>query len=251
MRLLHTNSDTFVGGSRCVREQKLRTINATLNNYLSELGFAMKFVSTLALAFTLSACSSAYYNTMETFGIHKRDIMIDRVEDARDAQQEGQEQFESALAQFQSVVTVEGGELEKTYNKLNSEYEDSVASAEKIRERINKVEDVADALFDEWEDELDRYTSDALRRDSERKLKTTRQKYSQLIGLMRQSEERLDPVLQAMEDQVLFLKHNLNTRAIDSLRQEVLRIDSDVEQLIAALKQSIAEANSFIQTMRE
>lgn len=211
----------------------------------------MKLFFTLAFSLALSACSSAYYNTMESFGIHKRDIMVDRVEDARDAQQEGQEQFESALAQFQSVITVEGGELEKAYNKLNSEYEDSIASAEKIRERIDSVESVAEALFDEWEDELDRYTSDALRRDSERKLKSTQQQYSQLIGLMKNSEERLDPVLQAMEDQVLFLKHNLNTRAIDSLRQEVVRIDNDVEQLITALKQSIDEANSFIQTMRE
>lgn len=211
----------------------------------------MKLFLTLALALTLSACSSAYYNTMETFGVHKRNIMIDRVEEARDAQQEGQEQFESALAQFQSVITVEGGELEKTYNKLNDEYEDSIESAEEIRDRIDSVESVADALFDEWEDELDRYTSETLRRDSERKLKSTRQQYNQLIGLMKSSEERLDPVLQAMEDQVLFLKHNLNTRAIASLRDEAVRIDTDVEQLITALKQSIAEANSFIQTMRE
>lgn len=211
----------------------------------------MKLFSTLALALMLSACSSAYYGAMESIGIPKRDIMIDRVEDARDAQQEGQEQFESALAQFQSVITVEGGELEKAYQRLNDEYEDSQDSAKKIRERIDGVESVADALFDEWEDELDRYTSDTLRRDSERKLKSTRQQYSQLIGLMRNSEERLDPVLQAMEDQVLFLKHNLNTQAIASLRQEAVRIDNDVEQLIAALKQSIAEANSFIQTMRE
>lgn len=211
----------------------------------------MKFLSTLALALTLSACSTAYYSAMETFGVHKRDIMIDRVEEARDAQQEGQEQFESALAQFQSVVSVEEGELNNIYKKLNNEYEDSVASAEDIRERIDRVENVADALFDEWEDELDRYSSDALRRDSERKLKSTRQQYSELIGLMRDSEERLDPVLQAMEDQVLFLKHNLNTRAIASLQQEVVRIDDDVEQLIASLKQSIAEADSFIQTMRE
>lgn len=211
----------------------------------------MKFFCTLALVLTLSACSSAYYSTMETFGVHKRNIMIDRVEEARDAQQEGQEQFESALAQFQSVINVEGGELEKTYNKLNDEYEDSLDSAENIRERIDSVESVAEDLFDEWEDELDRYTSDALRRDSERKLKSTRQKYSQLIGLMRNSEERLEPVLRAMEDQVLFLKHNLNTRAIASLRQEVVRIDNDVEQLIAALKQSIAEADDFIKSMRE
>lgn len=211
----------------------------------------MKLICTLALALILSACSSAYYSAMESIGIPKRDIMIDRVEDARDAQQDGQEQFESALAQFQSIITVEGGELEKTYNKLNDEYEDSVDSAEEIRERIDSVEDVAEALFDEWEDELDRYTSDTLRRDSERKLKSTRQQYSQLIGLMRNSEERLDPVLQAMEDQVLFLKHNLNTQAIASLQQEAVRIDNDVEQLIAALKESIAEANSFIQSMRE
>lgn len=205
----------------------------------------------LSLLLALSACSSAYYNAMETFGVHKRDIMVDRVEKARDAQQEGQEQFESALEQFKSVVTVESGKLEKTYKKLNAEYEKSVASAEKIKERIDSIEDVAGALFDEWEDELERYSSKSLRRDSEQKLKATKQKYRQMITLMRASEKRIDPVLQAMEDQVLFLKHNLNTQAIDSLRQEVVSIDNDVDRLVAALKESIAEANSFIKTMKE
>lgn len=211
----------------------------------------MKFLGVTLAIMLLSACSSAYYNTMESFGVHKRDIMVDRVEEARDAQKDGQKQFESALAQFRSVIKVEAGDLEKTYDRLNSEYQDSVSSAKKIRERIDAIKDVAGALFDEWEDELDRYTSNVLRRDSEQKLKTTRQKYKQMIGLMEKSEKRIDPVLQAMEDQVLFLKHNLNTRAIDSLRQEVVRIDNDVEQLLSALKQSIAEADSFIQTMKQ
>lgn len=205
----------------------------------------------VVLVLMLSACSSMYYNAMESFGVHKRDILVDRVEEARDAQKEGQEQFESALAQFRSVITVEAGELEKTYDKLNAEYKRSVASANKIRERIDAIENVADALFDEWEDELDSYSSKSLRRDSEQKLKTTKKKYKQMLSMMKASEKRLDPVLEAMEDQVLFLKHNLNTRAIDSLRQEVVRIDNDVEQLVAALKQSIAEADRFIQTMKE
>lgn len=212
----------------------------------------MKFsLPLLAVVLLLSGCASAYYNTMETFGVHKRDILVDRVEDARDAQQEGQKQFESALAQFRSVIEVNAGELEKTYDQLNSEYKQSVASAERIRERIDAIEKVAGALFKEWEEELDSYSSANLRRDSEQKLKTTKRKYKQMIELMKTSEKRLDPVLQAMEDQVLFLKHNLNTRAIDSLRQEVVRIDNDVEQLVAALKQSIAEADRFIQTMKQ
>lgn len=203
------------------------------------------------LALLFSACSSTYYNAMESLGVHKRDIMVERVEKARDAQQEGQEQFESALAQFKSVVTVKPGKLEKTYDKLNSEYEDSLASAKKISERIDSVEKVSDALFDEWQDELKQYSSKTLRRNSEQKLKATKQKYQQMIKLMRASEKRMDPVLQAMEDQVLFLKHNLNTRAIDSLRQEVVSIDNDVDRLVAALKQSITEANNFIRTMKE
>lgn len=211
----------------------------------------MKILGIFTALLMLTSCSSAYYNAMETFGVHKRDIMVDRVEEARDAQKDGQEQFESALDQFRSVITVDAGELEKTYDKLNAEYQDSVESAKKIRERIDSVKDVAGALFDEWEDELDRYTSAALRRDSEQKLKNTKQKYKQMINLMEKSEKRIDPVLQAMEDQVLFLKHNLNTRAVDSLRQEVVRIDNDVEQLVSALKQSIAEADSFIRTMQQ
>jgi len=66
---------------------------------------------------------------MENFGIHKRDILVDRVVDARDAQQDAQEQFKSALDEFKSVVNVEGGKLEKAYSRLNKEFEESDESA--------------------------------------------------------------------------------------------------------------------------
>jgi hypothetical protein len=205
----------------------------------------------LVSALLLSACSSTYYGAMEKLGVHKRDIMVDRVEKARDAQEDGQQQFESALEQFKSVVVVKPGDLQKIYDKLNDEYQDSLASAKKIRDRISSIEDVSSALFNEWEDELNQYSSKALRRDSEQKLRATKQKYQQMIKLMKASEKRMDPVLDAMEDQVLYLKHNLNTRAIDSLRQEVISIDSDVDKLIKALQQSIAEANNFIRTIKD
>ena len=101
----------------------------------------------------LSSCESTYYDTMEKLGVHKRDILIDRIEEAQDAQQEGQQQFKDALEQFRSVVNFDGGALEEVYNRLNSEYEDSVAAAETINERIDAVESVADALFHEWNTE--------------------------------------------------------------------------------------------------
>jgi hypothetical protein len=195
-------------------------------------------------------CSSAYYNTMEKFGVHKRNIMVDRVEEARDSQKAAEKQFASALDQFKSVVAVDGGNLESVYKKLNSEYEDSKSAAEDIRSRIDGIESVADALFDEWEDELKQYSSGDLRSESQRKLKVTKSKYQQLITAMRKTESRLDPVLTAMNDQVLYLKHNLNARAIQSLKQEVVKIDKDVDVLLAAIRASVAEADAFIKEMK-
>lgn len=204
----------------------------------------------ILIAVALPACETAYYNTMEKLGVHKREILVDRVEEARDSQQEAQEQFKSALDQFKSVVPVEGGELEKVYERLNGEYEDSEAAASEIRERIDNIETVAEALFDEWENELDQYSSGDLRRDSAAQLRETRDKYKQLIKVMRNAEDRLNPVLEAMEDQVLYLKHNLNARAIQSLRAETVKIDRDVDALLAAMEKAITEADAFIRDMR-
>lgn len=208
-------------------------------------------ILTIGMLIGLGGCESAYYNTMERFGVHKREILVDRVVDARDSQQDAQEQFSSALEQFKSVVAVEPGELEKVYDKLNREFERSEASAQEIRERIDAIESVADALFDEWSDELQDYTNPALRRDSEQQLKDTKNRYRLLLQAMHKAEDRLDPVLDTMRDQVLYLKHNLNARAIQSIRGEVVKINQDVDTLLAAMQSAIAEADAFVKDMRQ
>ncbi|HEY7772091.1 MAG TPA: DUF2959 domain-containing protein [Marinagarivorans sp.] len=210
-----------------------------------------KLIPALVMAACLGGCQSAYYSTMEKFGVHKREILVDRVEKARDAQKNGQEEFKSALEQFKSIIAVDGGLLEKTYNTLNGEYQASESAAEDIRERIDDVESVSRALFDEWEDELDKYSSRELRRSSQQQLDETREKYKSLITSMRAAEKRLQPVLEKMEDQVLYLKHNLNARAISGLKNEVIKIDQDVSVLLKALEDSIAEAERFIDGMKE
>jgi len=202
----------------------------------------------LALLFLLG-CQTAYYKTMEKFGYHKRDLMVDRVQDARDAQEEAKEQFESALEKFKSVVEFDGGELQAKYDLLKAEYDRSNSKAEAMRNRIDSVEDVAEALFDEWEAELSQYTNDSLRRTSERKLTQTRQHYAQLISAMKRAETKIEPVLLAFRDQVLFLKHNLNAQAIASLQSELVSVEADVALLIKEMEASIAEANAFISAM--
>lgn len=197
----------------------------------------------------LPACQSAYYSAMERFGIEKRDILVSRVEDAQSAQEDGQTQFINALAQFRSVIDFDGGDLETVYNRLDSEFQRSEAAAARIRSRINAVETVAEDLFDEWEDELDLYTNQSLRRDSEQQLRDTRQRYARLIGAMNRAEQSLAPVLDNLRDNVLYLRHNLNSRAVASIRGELDVINADVDELVEAMQQAIAESERFISGM--
>ncbi|MDX1554218.1 MAG: DUF2959 domain-containing protein, partial [Marinobacter sp.] len=205
----------------------------------------------LLSAVLLGGCSSLYYNTMEKLGYEKREILVDRVENARDSQNEAQETFRSSLERFQSVVDTPDTALKDRYAEISDAYEDSKSSAEDVRDRIDKVEDVAEALFDEWEDELGEYESASLRRSSEQQLEETRTQYSQLISRMHNAEERMEPVLQAFQDQVLYLKHNLNAQAIGSLENELVGIRQDVDELIRNMEQSIAESEAFIQRFRK
>ena len=208
----------------------------------------MRITSTLIFLLLLAGCESAYYGVQEKLGNLKNDILVDRVEDAMDAQEEAKEEFKDALEQFESVVSVPESELKSVYNRLNDAFVDAQDKAQEVSGRIEKVEDVAEDLFDEWQAELEMITSVSLRTKSASALRASRRDFVALIKAMKRAESRMEPVLTSFRDHVLFLKHNLNAQAISSLRGELVGIESDVGRLIQEMERSIAEARSFLKT---
>lgn len=213
----------------------------------------MKHVLSVA-AFGLAAlgagCSSAYYGAMEKLGFAKRELLVSRVDETREAQGEAKQQFASALERFLAVTKVDGGDLQRKYDDLNREFTRSERAAREVNDRIAAVEDVAGALFGEWKQELSRYSDASLRRESQRQLDQTRQRYDDLLRLMRRAASRMEPVLATFRDQVLFLKHNLNARAIASLDGTTRTLETDISRLIADMETSIRESEAFIRTLK-
>jgi DUF2959 family protein len=215
-------------------------ISGTVTRFLPHLLPCLVMVSMLA------GCDTLYLGAMEKMGYAKRDVLSSRVKAARDAQEDAKQEIQSALEQFGKVVNYSGGDLEATYKKLNSELESSEERAETVRKRIDDVESVADALFKEWKNELDQYSSKDLRRKSEAKYTQTKTRYNEMLAAMKKAEQRIDPVLKPLRDQVLYLKHNLNASALSSLKGEVVKVDAQVDQLVKDMNRSIAEADKFI-----
>lgn len=197
----------------------------------------------------LGGCQSAYYSAMEKVGIYKRDIMVDRVNDAKESQQDAQKQFSSALEEMQALLNTNGGDLEKAYFSAKDEYESASAAADEVSERIDKVESVAEALFDEWQEEIGEISKASLRQQSQTKLNQTERSYRQMLQSMRRAEGKMPPILTAMKDNMLYLKHNLNAKTIASIKGEFSSLQADISSLIAEMNNSIAESNRFIDGM--
>mgnify|MGYP000382088727 CR=1 FL=1 len=207
----------------------------------------------MLIAFTTIAvmgCQSAYYSAMEKVGVHKRDIMLDRVENAQTAQEDAQQQFKSALDQLSQLINYDGGDLAAQYELVNDQYEASKSSAEEVESRIVAIENVADALFDEWNDEIQQYSSASLKVKVQQQMKQTQRNYQSLIKSMYRAKDRMAPVLAALKDNSLYLKHNLNAQAIGALQGEYKTIKRDVESLVAEMSKAIEQSQQFIDLLQ-
>jgi hypothetical protein len=206
-------------------------------------------VALLFIALCGVGCRGVYYSAWEKVGVYKRDLLKKKVLAARDEEKAAAEQFKDALTRIKEMYGFEGGALEKTYNTLNREYERSVERANAVHKRVKDVETVAEDLFTEWEKEIKEISSSKLREDSRDKLRETRRRYGDLHEALKRAEKSMDPVLTRFHDQVLYLKHNLNTAAIASLKGETTNIQTEISRLLEDMNRAIAQADSFINTL--
>lgn len=207
--------------------------------------------ASLFMVLLFSGCAnSVYYAGMEKVGFHKRDIMVDRVKNVQESQKEAQEEFKSALEQFGSLVTIKDSDLKSSYEKFNDEYEDVTQAAEELSTKIDKLENVSLALFEEWDDELSLYKNQKLKAQSQKNLKVTKSKYTSMMKSMRSSEKSMTPILDTFRDNVLILKHSLNAQAIGALLGEFGTLKKEISVLISRMNQSIKASNTFIKEMK-
>lgn len=206
-------------------------------------------VATATSAGCQSTIRKAIYSAYETVGIEKRNILKRRVDKARDEQKDASDSFQDALETFKKVYVFEGGKLEKNYSKAKDAYDRSAKDADNVHSSIDEMETVAGDLFKEWEQEARKIETASMRSKSLDLRTQTMRKYSSMLAALKKSESRMDPILHKLNDQVLFLKHNLNAKAVASLQGESQNIERDLVRLIADMKASIAEAEGFVKEL--
>jgi len=199
----------------------------------------------------LTSCKNMVYSAYEKVGVYKRDLLKKRVVSARDEEKSAQQEFKDALTRIKEMTHFEGGELEKHFRQLQSDYDDAAARVATVHKRVQDVETVAADMFAEWDKENKQIQTDDLRQTSRRQLNETRSHYEEMLRALKKSEQSMEPVLTKLHDYVLALKHSLNAQAVAALAGESARIQADIARLIEEMNASIAHADEFIRKMPE
>lgn len=203
----------------------------------------------IALGAFLTGCTTMYYSFWETLGREKRDLLKSNVESAKSDQADVQEEFEDALTHIKRAYGMDGGKLEGVYKQIKSDHEDAVAKSKALSQRIEKIDSIGRDLFEEWAAEIKKISNPRYRQSSDAKLKASKQQFAGLMASLRTSEKKIPPVLKKLEDQVLFLKHNLNAMALGAFKAESQSIEKDIKALTVEMKKSIQASEDFAKTL--
>lgn len=213
----------------------------------------MRTLSLILMIIVSSSCArkmrEVKYNAYELVGVEKRDLFKREVKNVKEEQEDTGEAFKDALTRLKEMYNFDGGDFEKQHTKLKSSYEDAREEAADLKGRIKTVNDIAGDLFAEWKKEISEISASDLKKKSKKQLSQTQERFKELQAQMSSAQKKIDPVLTKLKDQVLFLKHNLNAKAIAGLKAESADIETDIESLIKEVEAASKEADQFIKTL--
>ncbi|GGJ79095.1 DUF2959 family protein [Pseudomonas matsuisoli] len=181
----------------------------------------------------LSGCKSVYYDALERTGVSKQDLFVDRLEDTRKAQTNAQEQLERTIRSYRSLALFRAGNLPSRLEQLKGDYRTSDLRARNIRYHRQGVENVADDMFDEWEDTSS--SNATLKPVRTRDIERMRDEYDDLHANLLKVDNRLSTLLGLLEEQ------------ISVLEQRPAPIPKDLSSAVAGIDARLREVETYIQ----
>jgi hypothetical protein len=197
----------------------------------------------------LGSCQAMYFSTMASFGVEKREILVERVEEAHDALKVAKVRFDNSLATFRDVVRGEQSTLQTNYERFADAYDRTESAAEDLHDTVESFHEVAVLMFEEWKRDSGEILDNELRRSSLENHSKAMARYERTLRAFRRVEAKMDPMLTRFRDHVLFLKLNLHPQALGTLRESEESILEAMNDLGRAMDNALTDGAAFIETM--
>jgi hypothetical protein len=148
----------------------------------------------------------------------------------------------SLLTGYNSIINGEAKDNQKAYKKLVGDLKSTEKKIDGSTKQVAALGKEADKFFKAWEQDLASISSESLREKSAGRKTASQQRYASLGETLTAAGQEFAPVIQDLNDQILFLGRDLSPDAIADLSDEAAALNQQAEAAIAKVKQMLEEA---------
>lgn len=180
----------------------------------------------------------------------KMDDLIDRIEKTMKEMRESEQHFEKTLDAYHKTLAKKGGGRRSSYKDLVKRLEKHEERSKKRRERLKDMDERAEQYFKAWKKGLDDIKDAGLRQRGASRLSEARKRYRNLRGAGHEAHEGFEPVFKRLQDQAVYLGHDLNAASTATLAEDKAKIAALAHGLGVKLESYSVAAKGYIASLK-
>jgi uncharacterized protein YoxC len=146
------------------------------------------------------------------------------------------------LSGYNSIIDGTAKDSQKAYKKLVGDLKSTEKKLDGARKQVASLSKEADKFFKAWEQDLASISSESLRDKSSARMEDAKKRYAELGEILTSASNEFTPVMQNLNDQILYLGRDLSPEAIADLSDEAAELNAQAETATAKVKEMLEKA---------
>ena len=169
-----------------------------------------------------SACKSGSVRGLKSADIVRVDNLGAQIEAVHVESEISKQRLRDAIEAVRAIASYDFvGDPAVAFNDFVTAVEASVEQAETLRDAILPMEESGGAFFDQWNDDLDSFSSVEMRNRSRERLLATHKRFRVIMAAVVPAQRGFDEVNKRLQDYASFLSNDFNATAIAAIEGDV------------------------------
>lgn len=140
------------------------------------------------------------------------------------------------------------GDAAAEFAKFIAASERSEEQGETLRDVTEPMQEAASDVFQRWTKDMEAFGNSRLRQRSQTRLDETRTRFQGIVGATQAAQISLDAFHDDMRDLALFLRHDLNSAAVASIRTDVRALNEQIRDVDTRFDATVAAARAYVES---
>jgi ATP-dependent exoDNAse (exonuclease V) beta subunit len=163
---------------------------------------------------------------------------------------ESRTQLQKTMVTYNSITEMTAKDLKSAYKDLNKDVADSEKKVAEGRPKVDEMNTEAASYFSAWKASAAAISDPGLRKRSEERLADAQVRFDKISAAGKDARQSFDTLMKDAKDQSTFLGHDLNAKAITSLKPDAAKFNGRANTVFAKVDGVTKMFDEYITSMK-